>query len=189
MNHALLSNCFPLSYRFCRTYFLGTGRILPPLNLQGDLYEQDEHEETEAVDADGDLCSLIETREDAMVLERIKRLYVKLWLSLRATVRVAFQNYTDVLEAGTFIQNTMDRHMKGRSTSSNRTSEGTSAGMDLGLDSADPYLKDLAMSETERLQVEDFDDVFLEDRDRDDSSSPSFASCRCTWTVSTLLGR
>jgi hypothetical protein len=157
-----LSSC-----RFCRTYFLETGRTLPTLDLQEDLYEQKEVGETEAVDADDDLKSSIETREDAIVLERMKRLYVKLWLSLRATVRVAFQTFTDVLEAGTFIQNTIDSHMKGRSTLSNRNSEGISAGVILGLDSADPYLRDLSMTETERLQVVDFDDEFLEDRDRD----------------------
>ena len=138
------------------------------MNLQGDLYEEDEYDKIEAVDADnGNLSTLVETRKDDIALERLKRLYVKLWLSLRATVRVAFQTYTDVLEAGTFIQNTMDRHMKGRNTSGNRSSEGSSGGMDLGLDSADPYLRDLAMSETERLQVLDFYNTFSEDRDRE----------------------
>lgn len=152
------------------------------MNLQGDLYEEDEYDKIEAVDADNDnLSTLVETRKDDIALERLKRLYVKLWLSLRATVRVAFQTYTDVLEAGTFIQNTMDRHMKGRNTSGNRSSEGSSGGMDLGLDSADPYLRDLAMSETERLQVLDFYNTFSEyrdrDRDSDHSNSLFLASC------------
>jgi hypothetical protein len=70
--------------------------------------------------------------------------------------------------------------MKTKNSSSNRSSEGISAWLDLGLDSADPYLRDLAMSETERLQVVDFDGIFLQDRERNDSFSASLASFRCT---------
>jgi hypothetical protein len=54
-------------------------------------------------------------KDSSSVLHRLEGLYIKLWLCLRATVRVAFVNFTDVLEAGTYIQNTMDTLMKGAS--------------------------------------------------------------------------
>ena len=40
----------------------------------------------------------------ASTVSRLEALYVKLWLSLRYTVRFAFAAHADVLEAGTFIQ-------------------------------------------------------------------------------------
>lgn len=52
-------------------------------------------------------------KDSSSALHRLEGLYIKLWLCLRATVRVAFVNFTDVLEAGTYIQNIMDTLMKG----------------------------------------------------------------------------
>lgn len=37
-------------------------------------------------------------------VRRLEALYVKLWFTLRYTVKFAFAIYSDVLEAGTFIQ-------------------------------------------------------------------------------------
>ena len=139
---------------------------MPSLDVQGDQYEYNGTEDTDAVVEDP--YTLIDTRNDAPVLERLKRMYVKLWLSLRATVRVAFQSYTDVLEAGIFIQNTMDSHMKGRSDWTDQGADGMPAGVaDLGFDSADPYLREIAISETERLQVKEVHDFLLMAKDED----------------------
>ena len=49
---------------------------------------------------------------DSLNLERMKRLYSKLLLSLRSAVRIAFVTHTDVLEAGKYIQNYMEISMK-----------------------------------------------------------------------------
>lgn len=46
------------------------------------------------------------------VAARLDALYVKLWLSIRWAVRVAFSSFSDVLEAGTFLQQTMDALFK-----------------------------------------------------------------------------
>ena len=90
----------------------------------------------------------VSEKELNLIVERLKSLYVKLWLSLRACVKTAFQLYTDVLEAGTFIQNTMDLLMKGKD-------DILLAGiMDLGLGIFDdPHLRNIKLIGDERLQV------------------------------------
>ena len=87
-----------------------------------------------------------------IVLERLKSLYIKLWLSLRSTVRIAFQSYTDVLEAGTYIQNIMDVLMKGKMP---KNAEGDILEtLDLGLGiSDDGCLRRIFLNQGERLQV------------------------------------
>jgi hypothetical protein len=53
-------------------------------------------------------------------LERMKRLYAKLLLSLRSAVRIAFVTHTDVLEAGKYIQNYMESSMKEKSSAGHK---------------------------------------------------------------------
>lgn len=53
-------------------------------------------------------------------LERMKRLYAKLLLSLRSAVRIAFVTHTDILEAGKYIQNYMESSMKDKSSAGNK---------------------------------------------------------------------
>lgn len=83
-----------------------------------------------------------------IILERLKSLYIKLWLSFRAAVRIAFQSFTDVLEAGTYIQNTMDLLMKGKEDIVLLET------LDLGLGIPnDPSLRNIKLCGNERLQV------------------------------------
>lgn len=63
---------------------------------------------------------------DLLNLERTKRLYSKLLLSLRSAVRIAFVTHTDILEAGKYIQNYMEISMKAR-VSAGPTSTNSSA--------------------------------------------------------------
>ena len=82
------------------------------------------------------------------ISERLKVMYVKLWLSLRAVVRVAFQSHTDVLEAGAYIQVTLDLLMKGKAP------KGEEGILDLGLGiKGDPYMSKIMLGASERLQV------------------------------------
>jgi hypothetical protein len=53
-------------------------------------------------------------------LERMKRLYAKLLLSLRSAVRIAFVSHTDILEAGKYIQNCMELSMKEKSSAGHK---------------------------------------------------------------------
>jgi hypothetical protein len=53
-------------------------------------------------------------------LERMKRLYAKLLLSLRSAVRIAFVSHTDILEAGKYIQNYMELSMKDKSSTEHK---------------------------------------------------------------------
>lgn len=57
---------------------------------------------------------------DLLNLERMKRLYAKLLLSLRSAVRIAFVTQTDILEAGKYIQKYMELSMKEKSSAGNK---------------------------------------------------------------------
>lgn len=47
-------------------------------------------------------------------VERLEGIYGKLLIGLRAAVKAAFSVHTDVLEAGTFVQQAMGTFMKGK---------------------------------------------------------------------------
>ena len=148
--------------RFCRTYFLKCGNVLPNIDnddvlvsrpseqeellMVGNYYDIDDNKERMKNSKNIKLCE--SEMELNLILERLKSLYVKLWLSLRACVRTAFQSYTDVLEAGTFIQNTMDLIMRGKD-------DILLVGiLDLGLGIYDdPHLRNIKLVGSERLQV------------------------------------
>ena len=72
-------------------------------------------------------------------------MYVKLWLALRAVVLHAFSSHTDVLEAGTCVQRTLDNVMKGKIDAEAAAAAG--ALVDL------PALAGLRLRAGERLQV------------------------------------
>jgi hypothetical protein len=151
-------------FRFCRTYFLKHGKILPYLkDIDGLLYSDVtdlnsqgiEEELKEKAEGKYDLTPLnIEKEmESAFALERLQGLYVKLWLCLRASARVAYEKYTDVLEAGTFIQNTMDTIMKGKSSRESEQNDSLKI-LDLGLGGSDQLLlSGFILKQNERLQV------------------------------------
>ena len=80
-------------------------------NQNSDEFDNIKHNKSISNHNDSELKKEMDSN---FVLERLKSLYIKLWLSLRSTVRIALQSYTDVLEAGTYIQNTMDVLMKGK---------------------------------------------------------------------------
>ena len=102
-------------HRFCRTYFLRCGQT-PPLfkhpTSNGTILAVFEEEDVQLLDNVA-LSKELEMA-DLLNLERIKRLYSKLLLSLRSAVRIAFVTHTDILEAGKYIQNYMEISMKAR---------------------------------------------------------------------------
>ena len=127
--HVVVEGCEPSTgIRFCRCYFLRRGKSLPYLKdaealVGGDDDEVDE-ENRPFDDEKMNRISPIKLSQSPVVvekegvavatLERLEGLYVKLWLGLRATVQSAFQTHVDVLEAGTYVQRTMDALMKGK---------------------------------------------------------------------------
>lgn len=145
--HCVVEGCEPSTgIRFCRTYFLESGSTIPylkdsealvGLGLTNEEDGDENHVEVEIIN------------ESSALSERLKVLYVKLWLALRAVVRVAFQLHTDVLEAGTYIQNTMDLLMKGKVP---KGEEGETLDLGLGI-SGDPHLTKIMLNLNERLQV------------------------------------
>ena len=80
--------------RWCRTYFLHKGKSLEYISL-GDR-------ESGAGTAGTSLSP-----EITLCAERLEAIYGKLVIGLRAAVKIAFSNHTDVLEAGTFVQVTI----------------------------------------------------------------------------------
>ena len=128
--HVVVEGCEPSTgIRFCRCYFLRRGKCLPYLKdaeaLVGGDDEDDMDEENRPYD-DEKINRIspiklshnpVQMEKEGMavaMLERLEGLYVKLWLGLRATVQTAFQTHVDVLEAGTYVQRTMDALMKGK---------------------------------------------------------------------------
>ena len=87
--------------RWCRTSFLQQGKALTLLSEIDSLVDDDSSSSrvaqltTTAVSVPADITDNV---------RRLESLYVKLWFTLRYTVRFAFAIHTDVLEAGTFIQ-------------------------------------------------------------------------------------
>ena len=99
-----------------------------------------------------------------MISEHIQRIYVNLWLSLRHSVEVAFRIYTDVLQAGTYVQNAMDSYMKGRTFNPVNTLESHNgddkAVLHDDFNVAHPYLSNVILNKNERLQVGRFSFFF-----------------------------
>ena len=105
-------------YRFCRTYFLKRGQTLSSFSqaLGSGMTVSEEEKEfvrNTAEDEEMDIADLLN-------LERMKRLYAKLLLSLRSAVRIAFVTQTDILEAGKYIQKYMELSMKEKSSAGNK---------------------------------------------------------------------
>jgi hypothetical protein len=80
-------------------------------------------------------------------LERMKRLYAKLLLSLRSAVRIAFVSHTDILEAGKYIQNYMELSMKDKSSTEHKRDDNDNV-IELI-----PCLSSTTMKRDEMLQV------------------------------------
>lgn len=101
-------------YRFCRTYFLKSGQKVPSFSeaLVSGMTVSEEDKELVANTAKDEEMDIA----DLLNLERMKRLYAKLLLSLRSAVRIAFVTHTDILEAGKYIQNYMESSMKEKSS-------------------------------------------------------------------------
>lgn len=93
----------------------------------------------------------------ARAISRLEALYAKLWLSLRWAVRVAFASFSDVLEAGTFLQACMDELMRGN-TGPAAASESATVTLPSGQTRTLQYPAELglaavALAGGERLQV------------------------------------
>ena len=145
--------------RWCRTYLLQCGRCLDFLRdydalvddsaAEGEGEGDDDAEDDEAADEIEQatvfgMAKITAPRPAkvamrivpslARAIVRLEALYAKLWLSLRWAVRIAYETFSDVLEAGTFLQAAMDELMRGLpatsspSSSSAASSSGSSAG-------------------------------------------------------------
>lgn len=140
--HVTMEGCEPSTgMRWCRTYLLQRGRCLDFLRDYDALVDEsllsseiapddDEDEGNGDVDDNEAMPSVFKTvhridklrkseptqsavsPEVSRVISRLEALYAKLWLSFRWAVKVAFASFTDVLEAGTFLQQTMDLLLK-----------------------------------------------------------------------------
>lgn len=139
--HLVLEGAEPSTgMRWCRTYLLQRGRCLDFLKDYDALVDDDSHQDAAASittpfdDDDGEVeqptvfgalgtitaapqappkLALRIAPTLARAINRLEALYAKLWLSLRWAVRVAFVTFSDVLEAGTFLQACMDELMRG----------------------------------------------------------------------------
>lgn len=143
----------PISvYRFCRTYFL---------DLEDDLLLDDVTDEVSRVSLNEELeprhsRNSASKQTKAMVSEHLQRIYVKLYLSLRHSVEVAFRSFTDVLQAGTYVQNAMDSYMKGRTFEPNLSESHDNddkAALHDDINAAHPYLSNVVLKKNEMLQV------------------------------------
>lgn len=96
---SIIEACEPSTgMRWCRTYFLQRGKSIFSKNINERL----------------DLSLPVRNSFNEN-LHRLEALYTKLFVGLRTSVKIGFSLHTDVLEAGTFIQKSMDSIMKGGS--------------------------------------------------------------------------
>ena len=149
--HTVVEGCEPSTgIRFCRSYFLRRGKSLPFLKDAEALVGADEEDEGQWIDDNAHKRSAthasgVSEATAVATLERLEGLYVKLWLGLRATVLAAFKSHVDVLEAGTYVQRTMDAFMKGKLDAEAAAAVGAVADL--------PGLGAVRLRAGERLQV------------------------------------
>jgi len=170
--HCVVEACEPSSgMRWCRTYLLQRGKRLPTIkdtNALVQLADQDD----ESAHADGDIeesdSAAAQLATVAAVISRLEAVAAKLAYSLRWSVREAFSQFTDVLEAGQHVQQTMDAIMKGHNSvyNSDKSNPGCAFPPGLGLDviklSHDEYLQvhmDCMNGHGKVVNIDDIDDM------------------------------
>jgi len=170
--HYVVEACEPSSgIRWCRTHFLQRGRRLPSIRDASALVQSaDEDDETTASD-EGEAASAKLAMTDA-VMQRLEGMSAKLMFCLRWAVRTAFSEFTDVLDAGQYVQQTLDAILKGKTdmfsngTASASTGTGCSFPPGLGLEgmllTADEYLQvhmDCMNGHGKVVPIDDIDDM------------------------------
>eukprot|EP01035_Chromulina_nebulosa_P016900 gene16900-22389_t len=100
--------------RFCRTYFLHRGIVAQhlPAAIQSD--ENDDNIETKNPIITLSVGHKQLPTEIVNVINRLTNLYYKLCYGFRIIVKYAFASIIDVLDAGNYIQTTLESYMRGK---------------------------------------------------------------------------
>eukprot|EP01041_Mallomonas_annulata_P000798 gene798-1550_t len=131
--HAVIEASEPSTgLRWCRTYFLSCGRILENIVTQSSslVAENNDNDSNNNDEASGvESQSQVQLDRKALVstLSRLESLYVKLWLGLRWAVGNAFARHTDVLEAGSTVQQLLEELLKKNKTHDDNDKNGNSS--------------------------------------------------------------
>ena len=167
--HCVVEACEPSSgMRWCRTYMLQRGKRLPTIKDTNALVQLADQDDESGGASEESAAVASQLAVVATVIPRLEAISAKLAYSLRWSVREAFSQFTDVLEAGQHVQQTMDAIMKGHNSvyNSDKSNPGCAFPPSLGLNaiklSHDEYLQvhmDCMNGHGKVVNIDDIDDM------------------------------